>query len=159
MERPRGVGKGPDFRLMVVVVVVVAVVVAWPVERSGAAPKIRTVLQNEAPPLPFSDLLSSPFFPICQGSQLQHVKRLRGDSNPGHIQKAHVGYRPTIRTHQFIGFKWQAHFKWHLRSYWPLTFSWHRASWLPSSESHFLPHTTKRNPPPLLSPLGGFMSI
>ena len=85
VERPRGVGKGPDFKLMVVVVVVVvAVVVAWPVERSGAVPKIRAVLHNEAPPLPFSDLLSSPFFPISQGSQLQHVKRLRGDSNPGH---------------------------------------------------------------------------
>ena len=34
VERPRGVGKGPDFRLMVVVV-------AWPVERSGALPKIK----------------------------------------------------------------------------------------------------------------------
>ena len=40
-ERLRGVGKGPDFRLMVVAVVVVVVVVAWPVERSGAAPKNR----------------------------------------------------------------------------------------------------------------------
>ena len=85
MERPRGVGKGPDFRLMVVVVVVVAVVVAWPVERSGAAPKIRAVLQNEFPPLSlFSDLLSSPLFPISLGSQLQREKRLRGESNSGH---------------------------------------------------------------------------
>ena len=84
MERLRGVGKGPDFRLMVVAVVVVVVVAAWPVERSGAAPKIRAVLQNEAPPLSlFPDLLSSPFFPISLGSQLQHVKLLCGDSNPG----------------------------------------------------------------------------
>ena len=54
VERLRGVGKGPDFRLMVVVV---AVVVAWPVERSGAAQKIRAVLQNEAPTIKFTPSL------------------------------------------------------------------------------------------------------
>ena len=54
VERLRGVGKGPDFRLMVVVVVVVvvAVVVAWPVERSGALPKIKVILQSEVPNFP-----------------------------------------------------------------------------------------------------------
>ena len=59
MESLRGVEKGPDFWLMVVVVAVV-VVVAWPVERSGALPKIKVILQSEVPNFPpFSGLFGT----------------------------------------------------------------------------------------------------
>ena len=47
VERLRGVEKGPDFWLLVVVVAV-----AWPVERGGALPKIKVILRSEVPNFP-----------------------------------------------------------------------------------------------------------
>ena len=56
VERLRGVGKGPDFGLMVVVVAVM-VAVAWPVERGGALANIKVILRSEVPNFP-------PFFAL-----------------------------------------------------------------------------------------------
>ena len=74
MERLRGVEKWPDFPTIVVMVVVVAAVVAWPVERSGATPKIEVVLQNESPPSVALLLLHSPFFLIAANAPKKSVE-------------------------------------------------------------------------------------
>ena len=61
--------KGPDFRSIVVVVIVI--VVAWPVEVSGATPKIKVILLNEVPNPRLFLALYAPTIHISKTSRYQ----------------------------------------------------------------------------------------